>query len=86
MRCVLIPGVNLDTSHAEAVAEIYRKLAHCRHVELLPYHPFGISKAEQLGLTAVRYPESTAGEIRDFAAVLYDRGIPVKLNGTLYEP
>ena len=86
VRCVLIPGVNLDTSHAEAVAEIYRELAHCRHVELLPYHPFGISKAEQLGLTAVRYPESTAGEIRDFAAALYDRGIPVKLSGTLYEP
>ncbi len=83
MRCVLIPEVNLNDAHAEKLAEIFRSLSHCECVELLPYHPLGISKAQRLGeeMPAYRTPEKE--ELEAFAAVLQSHGAVVKLHGSV---
>ena len=49
LRCILIPGVNLNDAHRKEIARIYQSLKHCLYAELLPYHPFGTSKAERIG-------------------------------------
>lgn len=50
LRCIMIRGVNMDRTHLESVAELYRSLKNCRGIELLPYHTYGDSKCTQLGL------------------------------------
>lgn len=83
IRCVLIPEINLNDTHAKAVAEIYQKLRHCRHVELLPYHPYGLSKSQQLGREDVRYTQPEKEDLEAFAAILKDKNVPVKLYGSM---
>lgn len=83
IRCVLIPEINLNDTHAKAVAEIYQKLRHCRHVELLPYHPYGLSKSQQLGREDVRYTQPEKEDLEAFANLLTANGVPVKLYGSM---
>ena len=49
LRCIMVKGVNIDEVNLLAIARTARRLKHCAKVELLPYHPFGGSKNEQLG-------------------------------------
>ena len=84
LRCVLIPAVNLNEEHIQRVAELYGQLRHCDHVELLPYHPYGLSKSEQLGICGVRYPDVNADDVEHALAQLRSLGIPTKVYGTLY--
>ncbi len=86
LRCPLIPGVNLNDAHAEAVASLFGRLSHARFAELLPYHPYGESKAALLGVTQTVFPLPDDGELEAFAAKLLSRGVPVKLKGTLRRP
>lgn len=83
MRCLLIPDVNLNEAHANALADIYESLRHCRHIELLAYHPYGLSKSEQLGRQDIRYRQPEQQELEEFAAILKARNIPVKLHGSM---
>jgi pyruvate formate lyase activating enzyme len=50
LACLMIPDVNMNEAHYRGIAGLYERLQHCRGVKLTPYHPFGISKYEQLGL------------------------------------
>lgn len=50
LRCIMIRGVNMDPESFSAIAEIYKKLKHCRGIKLLPFHPFGSSKYARLGM------------------------------------
>jgi len=52
LRCILVPDVNLTTSHLDAVTRIRGGLANCLGVELMPCHELGGSKLERLGLVA----------------------------------
>ena len=85
LRCVLIPEVNLNEAHANAVAEVFASLQNCQCVELLPYHPYGLSKSEQLGKEGTRYRQPEPEEIQAFAAILRQKNIPVKLYGSMME-
>lgn len=85
LRCVLIPEVNLNEIHAKALADIYSDLSNCTCVELLPYHPYGLSKSEQLGREGIRYRQPEPAEIQEFAEFLHEKGVPVKLYGSLME-
>ena len=49
LRCILVRTVNMEEAHYEAIAACYHSLSHCEGVELLPYHAYGGSKAQQLG-------------------------------------
>ena len=83
MRCVLIPEVNLEAAHARSLAELYKKLTHCRYVELLPYHPYGLSKSAQLGREDRQYRQPEQQEMLTFAEVLKSSGVPVKFQGSM---
>ena len=83
MRCILIPEVNLIPEHASALAQLFGKLSHCQYIELLPYHPYGLSKSQQLGREGTQYRQPEQEELERFAAILTQQGIPVKLHGSM---
>ncbi|MBO4228851.1 MAG: glycyl-radical enzyme activating protein, partial [Clostridia bacterium] len=49
LRCPIVPGCNDSESHYRAIAELAGRLPGIRAVNLEPYHPLGLSKAQQLG-------------------------------------
>jgi pyruvate formate lyase activating enzyme len=49
LRCPIIPSVNDYNEHFEKIAQIASKHASIQGVELMPYHPLGISKAINIG-------------------------------------
>ena len=51
LRCIIVGGVNDQEAHIQAVAALRERLRIPR-VELIPFHPYGSSKARALGRTA----------------------------------
>lgn len=51
LRCPIIPKVNLTEKHFMALAELVDKLNGIMAIHLEPYHPLGLSKAQQLNKT-----------------------------------
>ena len=86
MRCILIPDVNLFPEHALALVKIYSKLHWCLCIELLPYHPLGLSKGQRLGNmeNAVSYQQPSESQLVSFARLLSFHGVPVKLYGSRF--
>ena len=83
MRCLLIPEVNLNEAHGLALAQLFGSLQNCQYVELLGYHPYGLSKSQQLGRQDAQYRQPEKSELEAFARILLDRGVPVKLYGSM---
>ncbi len=50
LRCILIAGINDTEEHAAEIGRIFATLSNALYVEILPYHAFGGSKWERLGL------------------------------------
>lgn len=50
LRCILVNGVNTEEAHYTAIAELFHSLQNCEGAELLPYHPYGDSKAKAAGM------------------------------------
>lgn len=50
LRCILVNEVNTNETHYEKVADIACELQGCEGVEFLPYHPYGTSKNNALGI------------------------------------
>lgn len=74
----------MNTAHAEALADICSELSGCAYDELLPYHPFGRSKAEQIGIKLTDgFHPPTDREIYTFAGVMRERGVRVKYRGSI---
>lgn len=79
LRCIMIAGINMDKTHLQSIADIYRS-AGCEEVELLPYHPYGESKYLLLDVHARAsrdYIPSTEA-LTDFRDSLTSLGVPVK--------
>ena len=55
LRCPIIPGINDNTEHFRAIADIASSLAFVMRIEIEPYHPLGEGKCEKLGKS---YPMS----------------------------
>lgn len=49
LRAPIIPGCNDNEVHLKALGHLAEQLHHVAYVELMPYHPLGLAKAEQLG-------------------------------------
>jgi pyruvate formate lyase activating enzyme len=49
LRCPIIPGINDNETHFEAIAELTKKYRHILGFEIMPYHKLGVSKARRLG-------------------------------------
>lgn len=48
LRCPIIPNINMTDEHFDALAELAAGLKHVTAIHLEPYHPLGLSKAQQL--------------------------------------
>ncbi len=57
LRCPVVPGLNDRPEHFRAVAELSKRLQGVQEINLMPYHPLGVSKAERFGLP-VRHAQS----------------------------
>ena len=49
LRCPLIPGVNDDEAHLQAIAAWSHRSPPPQRIELMPYHDMGKDKAVQIG-------------------------------------
>lgn len=75
LRCLLLAGVNLNETHLDRIAAIYRQLSHCAGIELLAYHPLGGSKLERLGYPPRPSPDLTPSSEAMSAACAYLAGL-----------
>ncbi|MBR5452346.1 MAG: glycyl-radical enzyme activating protein [Clostridia bacterium] len=50
LRCPIIPCVNDYSEHFEGIARVANEHPCIKSVELMPYHPLGISKSEKIGI------------------------------------
>ena len=48
VRCPIIPGVNDDQTHFDAIAQLTVQLPKLVGAEILPYHKLGVSKAKRI--------------------------------------
>ena len=51
LRCPVIPNCNDRKEHFENIGRLAEALLCVKSVELLPYHPLGLNKLSQLGIT-----------------------------------
>ncbi len=49
LRCIIVPGINDDYKHFQAIADLSRDHENIRQVEIMPYHDFGRSKYKEIG-------------------------------------
>jgi glycyl-radical enzyme activating protein len=50
LRCPIIPSFNDRREHYEGIARLANGLRNVQEIEIEPYHPLGLSKAEKLGM------------------------------------
>lgn len=50
LRCPIIPGVNDNAAHFDAIAGLTRELPGLVGAEILPYHNLGVSKANRIDM------------------------------------
>lgn len=72
LRCPIIPDINLTEKHFLELAELSNNLKNVTSIHLEPYHPLGLSKAQQLDKSQTyqndKFLEPSA--IRPFAEAL----------------
>ncbi len=49
LRCPLIPGLNDSKKELSGIADLANSLKNVQSIDIEPYHPLGVSKAERLG-------------------------------------
>ena len=80
LRCLMVKGINMDEVNINAIKKTFHALNQCVRVDLLPYHPFGGSKSEQLGMkdNGVKEWIPSNSELVKVKNMLISEGIPVK--------
>ena len=82
LRCPVIPDVNFYEDHFSRIAALAKSLQHVTAIHLEPYHPLGISKAEQLGIHQAYENREflNAAELSGIAEKLREQtGLPVQV-------
>lgn len=51
LRMPIIPGCNDMEEHFKTAGQLADSLHHIAYIEVMPYHPLGLAKAEQIGRT-----------------------------------
>ena len=72
LRVPLIPGFTDDRANLEAIAALARQLS-LTTINLVPYHPLGCDKYEEIGLPAARTVEPLQPGAVDAALALFAR-------------
>jgi pyruvate formate lyase activating enzyme len=81
IRCPIVPGLNDRLDHLTQIAEIANKLKNLIQIDVLPYHPLGISKSARFGkdstLQKLTFP--TDEQVNGWVEFLQQRiEVPVK--------
>lgn len=65
LRCIAIPAIQ-DNTHWEKISELAKSYPNIIRIDILPYHFFGIEKAERIGrkISVPFFPLPTESEIR----------------------
>ena len=75
LRCPVIPDVNMTYDHLDGLAKLANDLPGVAAIHLEPYHPLGLSKAQQLGKQQ-NYPNGTfldASQLIPFVSYLQSK-------------
>lgn len=80
LRCPIIPGVNDTVLHLKKIAECANGHSSVKAIELLPYHPLGISKRVQIGKSCEYsnpdfLDKSAASEYVNYISTLTDKSV-----------
>ncbi|MCD8123604.1 MAG: glycyl-radical enzyme activating protein [Lachnospiraceae bacterium] len=79
VRTPVIPGFNDTIANMEAMVDFIKKeVPTCQEVNLLPYHPLGESKREQLETEGTRFRRPEEDEMEALREVFRTAGIEVK--------
>ena len=62
LRCIIIPNINDNKEHFQAITRLSRELGSIESVEVIPYHDFGREKYEQIGFGNYQLEEKTVPE------------------------
>ncbi len=81
VRFPLIPGVNDDEANVRAMSEFVSNLKSVEQLNILPYHPLGVSKAERLGKEQKRFEKPNRQLIDKIMNILEEYGLLVKVGG-----
>ena len=70
LRCPILPGLNDNDAHCDGIAAVARRERCVERVELMPYHPLGLGKAQRMDMPlAYQKPDFLRGDaLADFAA------------------
>jgi pyruvate formate lyase activating enzyme len=84
IRVPLIPGVNDDLYSMQMIADFVASLGLVRRIDVLPYHPGGLSKAVRLAdAVKLMNPKTVVDEgvLAGIEKMLKNRGFEVKIGG-----
>lgn len=84
LRCPMIPDVNINEEHFSGIARLGREMRAVEAIELMPYHPMGIGKAESIGKSAAYYREEFLDTSELESAIEFIRSrtdTPVRISG-----
>lgn len=79
LRCKLIPGVNTDEAHAQALCSLLVSLQHCEGIQPVPYIPADPIKWKLLDLTPPQFPPLEKVDLDAFISDLQKAGATVIL-------
>ena len=66
LRCPMVPTINDDQAHFEGIAKIANTLKNVVEVDIMPFHPWGRSKARYVGRPyPLEHLEAVKDEIAD---------------------
>ncbi len=70
IRCPVVKGVNDDSENYERIAKMLRGRENVMRVELLPYHNYGIQKAQSIGLNQTEFETPDKNQIELLKSIL----------------
>jgi pyruvate formate lyase activating enzyme len=79
LLCKLIPGVNNDNAHAQALADLVASLQHCEGILPEAYRPADPMKWKMLDLTPPQFPALAKEELDRFTTLLEQAGAKIIL-------
>lgn len=74
VRCPIIPGLNDNEDHFQAIAQLTIDMPDLAGVELLPYHNLGTSKSSHIGLSQDEYITPDAGLLKVWNGIILRHG------------
>lgn len=77
LLCKLIPGVNTDGAHANAVAALFKTLKNCEGILIEPYNRGEPAKWRMLDLIPPNLPKADEAAVSSFVEMLNHTGVPV---------